>query len=81
MEATNQSFAFGKKHKLPQYFVSAANGTNVVKLFRDAIKAALAYKLDPTDFTDQILSELGSLESSKVKAGDNDEEDDGEDDV
>ena len=29
-----------------------------MQLFRDAIKAALAYKSNPTDFTDQILSEL-----------------------
>lgn len=79
MEATNQSFAFGKKHNLPQYFVSAANGTNVVKLFRDAIKAALAYKTDPTDFTDQILSELGSFSSANSKKGDNPLDDDDED--
>ena len=32
MEATQQSFAFGKRNKLPQYFVSAAEGTNVVKV-------------------------------------------------
>jgi len=67
MEATQQSFAFGKRNKLPQYFVSAAEGTNVVKLFRDAIKAAYVYKNDPQDINDQILLELGSLKSEKSK--------------
>ena len=37
MEATQQSFAFGKRNKLPQYFVSAAEGTNVVKVNRKFI--------------------------------------------
>nr|XP_002130574.1 rab-like protein 2A [Ciona intestinalis] len=58
---TKRTFAFGTKHNLPQYFVSAANGTNVVKVFRDAIKAALSYKQNPTDFVDQVLQELEHL--------------------
>ena len=32
MRVTQRSFQFGKKYNLPQYFVSAANGTNVVKV-------------------------------------------------
>ncbi|CAF2095215.1 unnamed protein product [Rotaria magnacalcarata] len=59
MEVTKKSFSFPKKHDMPLYFVSAANGTNVVRLFRDAIRVALAYQSgDTEDFIDQILREL-----------------------
>ena len=55
---TQRSYNFAKKYKLPFYFVSAANGTNVVKVFREAIKAAVAYKADSTDVLDQMLAEV-----------------------
>ena len=80
METASKSFAFPIKNQMPLYYVSASDGTNVVKvistiskqlhcrrlvqffscfqLFRDAISAALAYKRNPTDFTDQIMNEL-----------------------
>ena len=32
LKVTQKSFNFGKKQGLPFYFVSAANGTNVVKV-------------------------------------------------
>jgi hypothetical protein len=32
MQVTQKSFNFAKKFSLPMYFVSAANGTNVVKV-------------------------------------------------
>ncbi|XP_076806895.1 rab-like protein 2A [Clavelina lepadiformis] len=67
---TQRSFQFGKKHSLPQYFVSAADGTNIVKLFRDTIKAAYAYKQNPTDYVDQVLAELGNFESGKLDEND-----------
>nr|CAB3265393.1 rab-like protein 2A [Phallusia mammillata] len=67
---TQRSFAFGKKHNLRQYFVSAADGTNVVKLFRDAIKAALHYKQNPTDYVDQVLAELENMVSSEISEED-----------
>jgi len=35
---TTKSFAFATKHSLPLAYVSAADGTNVVKTFRDAIE-------------------------------------------
>uniref|UniRef100_A0A6A7G004 Rab-like protein 2A n=1 Tax=Hirondellea gigas TaxID=1518452 RepID=A0A6A7G004_9CRUS len=53
-----KSFAFPEKNDLPLYYVSASAGTNVVKLFQDAIKAAYDYKLNPTDLADQIMEEL-----------------------
>lgn len=32
---------------MPFYFVSAADGTNVVKIFNEALKLALDYKKNP----------------------------------
>ncbi|UJR28352.1 hypothetical protein I4U23_009594 [Adineta vaga] len=59
MEITKKSFSFPKKHDMPLYFVSAANGTNVVRLFRDVIRLAQAYRAgDSPDFIDQIMREL-----------------------
>jgi len=75
MDATTMKFAFGKKHNLPQYFCSAADGTNVVKLFRDAIRSAYSYKSNPTDFVDQILAELDHIDSSNQKSTPEDHED------
>jgi len=47
---------------MPLYFVSAADGTNVVRLFRDAIRLANAYRTgDTPDFVDQILRELETI--------------------
>ena len=43
---------------MPFYFVSAANGTNVVRVFTDAARAAVAYKENSTDILDQIIEEL-----------------------
>ncbi|XP_072045061.1 rab-like protein 2A [Amphiura filiformis] len=63
---TSKSFAFPKKHNLPFYFVSAADGTNVVKLFRDAIKAAVAYKSNSTDFMDEVMRELEYFDDLKL---------------
>ncbi|XP_045195691.1 rab-like protein 2A [Mercenaria mercenaria] len=59
---TKKSFGFAKKHRMPFYFVSASDGTNVVKMFNDAIRAAVAYKNDSTDFMDEIMRELENFE-------------------
>ena len=42
--------------------MSASDGTNVVKLFVDAIDAAVKYKDNPTDIDDQILEELDNFD-------------------
>ena len=34
MDVTSKNFGFATKNNLPLYYVSASNGTNVVKLFR-----------------------------------------------
>uniref|UniRef100_A0A8C5SDQ5 Rab-like protein 2A n=1 Tax=Laticauda laticaudata TaxID=8630 RepID=A0A8C5SDQ5_LATLA len=62
LKATQKSFNFPKKLKLPLYFVSAADGTNVVKLFSDAIQMAVAYKQNSGDFMDEVLKELDNFD-------------------
>ncbi|XP_054845075.1 rab-like protein 2B isoform X2 [Eublepharis macularius] len=77
MKMTQKSFSFARKLNLPFYFVSAADGTNVVKLFSDAIKLAVAYKQNAGDFMDEVLEELENVELEK-KGGDlSDKEEDG----
>ncbi|KAJ0029231.1 hypothetical protein NQD34_004228 [Periophthalmus magnuspinnatus] len=66
MKATQRSFNFAKKHDLPSYFVSAADGTNVVKMFRDTIRRAVEYKQNPTDFMDEVLQELENFDLDKT---------------
>ena len=55
---TTKSFAFTTKNGIPLYYVSASDGTNVVKLFHDSVAAAVQYKKDPVDIEDQIMEEL-----------------------
>ncbi|XP_038596657.1 rab-like protein 2A isoform X2 [Tachyglossus aculeatus] len=62
MKVTQRSFNFARKFSLPLYFVSAANGTNVVKLFNDAIRLAVSYKQNSSDFMDEVLQELEKFE-------------------
>ncbi|XP_046845255.1 rab-like protein 2A [Xenia sp. Carnegie-2017] len=61
-KVTEKSFNFPKKYGLPFYFVSAADGTNVVKLFREAIKLAYRYKENSTDFIDVVMKELEAMD-------------------
>ncbi|XP_074725642.1 rab-like protein 2B isoform X2 [Strix uralensis] len=65
MKVTQKSFNFARKFGLPFYFVSAADGTNVVKLFNDAIKLAVAYKQNSGDFMDEVMRELESFDLQK----------------
>ncbi|KAK6482526.1 UNVERIFIED_CONTAM: hypothetical protein FKN15_025930 [Acipenser sinensis] len=62
LKVTQRNFNFAKKQGLPLYFVSAADGTNVVKLFKDAIKLAISYKQDSSDFMDEVMRELENFE-------------------
>lgn len=69
MQVTTKSFAFPGKHGLPFHFVSAADGTNVVRVFEDAVRAAWAYKNGAKDFVAEVLEllnedTLGSLPAS-----------------
>ncbi|KAG8518001.1 Rab-like protein 2A [Galemys pyrenaicus] len=69
MKMTQKSFSFARKFSLPLYFVSAADGTNVVKLFNDAIRLALTYKRNSQDFMDEVLQELENFDLEQ-EAGD-----------
>ena len=53
-----KKFNFPKKHKLPFFFVSAADGTNVVKMFNEAIKHAWQYKKGGSDFMAEVMELL-----------------------
>ncbi len=57
-KVTKKSFKFAQQHDLSFFFVSAADGTNVVKAFEEAIKAGLEFKKNGGDFVDEALSLL-----------------------
>jgi Rab-like protein 2 len=44
---TNQKFKFAEANGLPFYFVSAADGTNVVQIFEDVLRKGYEYKTNP----------------------------------
>ena len=53
---TSKAFAFPGKHGLPFFFVSAADGTNVVAIFQEAVRLAWAYKTKgEKDFVEEVL--------------------------
>jgi Rab-like protein 2 len=57
--STEKTFKFAEKFNLPFYFVSAADGTNVVKIFTDCLKLAQQYKLNPPDnFYSEVMDLL-----------------------
>merc|ERR1711865_741129 len=67
---TSKEFKFAKRHKLRFFYVSAADGTNVVQVFEEAITAAAKYKENGTDdFMAEVMDlldndgPLGNLES------------------
>eukprot|EP00795_Rhopilema_esculentum_P005435 gene5435-610_t len=47
---------------MPFYFVSASDGTNVVKVFREAIKLGYNYKENSSDFMDEVMRELENFD-------------------
>ncbi|XP_065064843.1 rab-like protein 2A [Rhopilema esculentum] len=59
---TSKTFNFPKKYKMPFYFVSASDGTNVVKVFREAIKLGYNYKENSSDFMDEVMRELENFD-------------------
>uniref|UniRef100_A0A1A7WWU9 RAB, member of RAS oncogene family-like 2 n=1 Tax=Iconisemion striatum TaxID=60296 RepID=A0A1A7WWU9_9TELE len=75
LKVTQKTFNFGKKDGLPFYFVSAADGTNVVKMFRDMIKKALDYKQNPRDFIDEVMQELENFDLEKKEENSEADED------
>ena len=55
---TRKEFKFASKHNLPFFFVSAADGTNVVKVFQSAIMEAKRFKESGGDLIDNVLDLL-----------------------
>jgi Rab-like protein 2 len=53
-----KSFGFPRENNLPFYFVSAAEGTNAVRVFSEAIKLAIKNKEEPTD---EVMAEIMNL--------------------
>ncbi|KAG2372788.1 hypothetical protein C9374_001101 [Naegleria lovaniensis] len=59
MDVTKTTFNFASKRELPLYYVSAADGTNVVKAFTDALKLAKKCRDNPEkEFVDDVLELL-----------------------
>ena len=59
LNVTSKAFAFPQKHNLPFFFVSAADGTNVVKIFEEAVSLAWQYKCSgEKDFVTEVLELL-----------------------
>ena len=72
---TGKEFKFARRHGLSFFFVSAADGTNVVQLFNAAIANAVKYKETPgNDFLEDVmdfLNEPSPLDNpAGVAAGD-----------
>jgi len=59
-KVTSKSFNFASKRDLPFFFVSASDGTNVVKVFKAAIAAGLQNKEHPPEsFYSDVMKLLG----------------------
>lgn len=59
LQVTRKNFKFAQKHNLPFYFVSAADGTNVVKVFESAIEEARRYKQGGGDVMAEMMALIG----------------------
>ena len=59
-KVVSKQFKFPKKRKLPIRFVSAADGTNVAKLFKEAIQLAVTFK-NSEAADDDIIGQIYEL--------------------
>mmetsp|Transcript_3992 Transcript_3992/g.5557 ORF Transcript_3992/g.5557 Transcript_3992/m.5557 type:complete len:212 (-) Transcript_3992:175-810(-) len=57
-EVTKKNFKFAAQHDLPFFFVSAADGTNVVQVFEQAIAMGVHHKENEGDFLEDALNLL-----------------------
>lgn len=55
-QVTKKSFNFAAKRNLPFYFVSASEGTNVVKVFTEAISMGYKYMENPDTWVMHFIS-------------------------
>ena len=63
---TRKEFKFAAKHNLPFFFVSAADGTNVVKVFESAIREAKTFKESGGDILSDMLDFLQEKENTQA---------------
>ncbi len=58
--ATQRKYKFVEDLGVPFNFVSAADGTNVVAIFRQSLESAIQYKEDPSndDFMKEVIDLL-----------------------
>lgn len=57
-QVTKKTFKFASQHNLPFFFVSAADGTNVVQIFNEAVKLAVDFKNNNPDFMTEVMEFL-----------------------
>ena len=62
-KVTRKEFKFATKHNLPFFFVSAADGTNVVQVFESAIREAKRFKESGGDVLSEMLDFLQDKET------------------
>ncbi|XRB09047.1 Rab-like protein 2 [Pycnococcus provasolii] len=78
-KVTSKSFAFAEKNKMPFFFVSASDGTNVVKAFQTAMSLGLKKKEAPPEGLDaEIMAlledpTLGQVDASLITPKDGDD--------
>merc|ERR1711988_1966628 len=73
-QIATKKFNFPATHKLPFFFVSAADGTNIVRVFNEAIKLAIKNKEEPAD---EVMAEIWNLLQDDEASGTNADFDDG----
>jgi Rab-like protein 2 len=67
-EVVKKEFQFATKRNLVNMFASAADGTNVVKIFSDAIEAAHQFKENPTDdFISEALEAVDYMDKQGTR--------------
>ena len=57
-KVTKKKFKFPQKHNMPFFFVSAASGTNVVRVFEKAIELGWEHKTKSGDWMSDVMSLL-----------------------
>jgi 50S ribosomal subunit-associated GTPase HflX len=77
-EVTKKEFQFATKRNLVNMFASAADGTNVVKIFRDVIELAVQFKQNPPadDFVQEALEAVDYFDQKEKLSQNADEEED-----
>ena len=70
-QAVNRRYKFCEEINCPLEFVSAADGTNVVAIFQQALEAGLQYKKNPheDDFMNDILDLLDDTKPTRRIGG------------